>query len=128
MLSKLKKNIFVKYFFGFMGLYLLNISVDAPDCYIDGIPEDLSYNDQESLLEMIVEQVLGFEDAFKEYDDIDHQDHSKNNKKQNIDFNYQNILSFNINQQTELSNLKFDYYQFIYNNVFLNIDTPPPKA
>lgn len=60
-----------------MAAYLLNISVDTADVYPDHIPEDLSFNDQESMAEVVVEMVLGFEDAFEEYDDHDTEDHSK---------------------------------------------------
>ena len=64
-----------------MGLYLLNISVDPSDPNPQHIPEDLSFNDQESIVEIIVEYVLGYEDAIKEYDDRDTEDH---NAKKNI--------------------------------------------
>lgn len=64
-----------------MGIYLLNISVDIADPNPEYIPEDLSINDQESIVEIIVEQVLGYEDAIKEYDDNDSEDH---NRKTNL--------------------------------------------
>ncbi|TXB68372.1 hypothetical protein [Phaeodactylibacter luteus] len=60
-----------------MGLYLLNISVDTADPYPDYIPEDLSFNDQESIVEILLEQVLGYENAIAEYDDHDSSGHSK---------------------------------------------------
>ncbi|SDL17827.1 hypothetical protein SAMN05421823_104575 [Catalinimonas alkaloidigena] len=60
-----------------MGVYLLNLSVDAPDTTPAYLPEDLSINDQESLVELILEQVLGFEDAIAEYDDHDTEDYQK---------------------------------------------------
>ncbi len=64
-----------------MGFYLLNISVDAADANADHLPEDLSINDQESIIEIVIEQILGFEDAIEEYDDHDPEDH---NKKSNV--------------------------------------------
>lgn len=60
-----------------MGMYLLNISVDPADPNPQYIPEDLSINDQESIIEIVVEQLLGFDDAFEEFDDHDTQEHSK---------------------------------------------------
>ncbi|WP_239970595.1 hypothetical protein [Confluentibacter citreus] len=67
----------VRFLWGFMGLYFLNISVDTVDVYPNYIPEDLSFNDQESIVEIIVEQVLGFENAIEEHDDPDTEDHTK---------------------------------------------------
>ena len=64
-----------------MGLYLLNNSVDTADPNPEHIPEDLSINDQESIVEIIIEKVLGFENAIEEYDDNDTEDH---NKKKNV--------------------------------------------
>lgn len=61
-----------------MALYLLNISVDMADPMPRFVPEDLSFNDQESIVEIVVEQVLGHKDAFEEFDDADSSDH--NNK------------------------------------------------
>ncbi len=60
-----------------MGFYLLNISVDTADLNPNYLPEDLSINDQESIIELVIEQVLGFEDAIKEYDDNDLEDFFK---------------------------------------------------
>ncbi|MGB3799695.1 MAG: hypothetical protein WA952_07750 [Lewinella sp.] len=58
-------------FWGLMAAFLLNLSVDAPDMFAQHIPEDLNHNEQESIIELIVEKALGFEDAFVEYDDDD---------------------------------------------------------
>jgi hypothetical protein len=62
-----------------MGLYLLNISVDPADLHSDLVPEDLSLNEQESIVEIFVEKILGFEDAFAEYDNHENEDHNKKN-------------------------------------------------
>lgn len=59
-----------------LGLYFLNISVDSPDPLPNKVPEDLSFNDQESIVELIVEKVLGFEDLISEVDDPDPEDHN----------------------------------------------------
>lgn len=52
-------------------VHLLNISIDAPDLNPEYIEEDLSVNDIESISEFIAEVVLGYKNAFKEYDDVD---------------------------------------------------------
>jgi len=53
-----------------MALYLLNISVDAPDAFPNAA-ENLNYNDMESVVEILLEQVLSIEDAVPEHDDPD---------------------------------------------------------
>jgi len=109
-----------------MSIYLLNISVDAVDPEANYIPEDLSYNEQESIAEIIVEKFLGYENAFKEFDDNDSDER-----------NQQNTLSFEffISQDhsptgleapiIEITNL-FKDYNFTLTLGFEEIDNPPP--
>lgn len=59
-----------------MGLYFLNISVDTADLSPEYFSEDLTINDQESIIEIVVEKVLGYEDAIKEHDDHDREEHN----------------------------------------------------
>ena len=59
MLSQIRNSVFTKILWGLMGLYLLNISVDTADPNPEHIPEDLSINDQESIVEIVVEKILG---------------------------------------------------------------------
>ena len=54
-----------------MAAFLLNLSVDAPDPDPDFVAEDLTHNEQESIAEWVVEHLLGYDDAFAEYDDDD---------------------------------------------------------
>lgn len=77
MIYQLRNSVFTKVLWGLMALYLINISVDTPDPYPEHIAEDLSINDQESIIELIVEQILGFENAIKEVDDHDSEEHNK---------------------------------------------------
>lgn len=110
-----------------MGLYLLNISVDSADPNPEHIPEDLSFNDQESIVEIIVEQVLGYADAIKEYDDHDTADHNKK-KNVKIDFLVHLIITNKefLQQLTARKQLFFDYEARLTNG-FKEIDSPPPK-
>ncbi|QSE96010.1 hypothetical protein [Fulvivirga lutea] len=110
-----------------MGFYLLNISVDTTDPKPDHIPEDLTINDQESIVEIIVEQLLGYEDAIKEYDDNDAEDH---NKKSNIKIDLINRHRADClcNQLFAVVKTKtfFDFTSDLPNG-FQQLDTPPPK-
>lgn len=111
-----------------MGLYLLNISVDTADPNPEHIPEDLSINDQESIVEFIVEKVLGFEDAIKEYDDNDTEDHNKK-KNVKIDLYVHEIVADKTdnNQFFERKEL-FPDNEARLTKGFNEIDYPPPQV
>lgn len=111
-----------------MSLYLLNISVDTADPNPEYIPEDLSFNDQESIVEIIVEKILGFEDAIKEYDDHDTEDY---NKKKNVTIDL--LVYFHKTNNDAYDHLatnkkRFPNYDARLANGFIEIDSPPPKA
>ncbi len=73
----LKNKKFISFFWGLMALYMLNISIDSPDGHSNSVDEDLSHNEQESIVELIIEKVLGYEDAISEYDDTDQNTNQK---------------------------------------------------
>lgn len=50
---------------------ILNYSIDVPDPYNDFVEEDLSYNDIESITELIFEYGFGWENFVPEHDDND---------------------------------------------------------
>ncbi|MEO1053080.1 MAG: hypothetical protein AAFX87_20770 [Bacteroidota bacterium] len=111
-----------------MGLYLLNISVDTADPNPERIPEDLSFNDQESVVEIIVEQVLGYENAIKEYDDHDTEDH---NRKKNVKIEvlvYQTVTNEISHQYLTEKEKLYPHYQASLTNGFKEIDSPPPEV
>jgi hypothetical protein len=85
MFQRIRHSTFVKFLWAFMGLYFLNISVDTADANPNYIAEDLSFNDQESIVEIVVEKILGFENAIEEQDDPDTENHTKKSNF-NIDF------------------------------------------
>lgn len=110
-----------------MGLYLLNISVDTVDPNPDHIPEDLSFNDQESIIEIVLEKVLGYEDAIKEYDDHDTEEHNKQkNIKVDLLVHVIKVDKFNHNLIDERKNLYPDYEARLTKG-FNKLDSPPPK-
>ncbi|MBT8186790.1 MAG: hypothetical protein KJO73_03800 [Croceitalea sp.] len=128
MLSRIRNSIFTKFLWGLMGLYLLNISVDTADPNPEHIPEDLSINDQESIVEIVVEKVLGFENAIREYDDHDTEDHNKK-KNVKIDLLVHVIKAdkFAQNQFLKRKTLYPDYEARLTKD-FNEIDSPPPKV
>lgn len=127
MLRNLRNNVFAKFLWGFMGLYLLNISVDTTDPNPDHLSENLSINDQESIVEIVVEKVLGFEDAIAEYDDTDTEDH---NKRTNLKIDVVIPPNFEINNNVshcETSTAGFPIIDSCLTMGFFELETPPPK-
>ncbi|MDH7911400.1 hypothetical protein [Winogradskyella sp. SYSU M77433] len=128
-MESIRNSLFSKILWGFMGLYFLNISVDAADPNPEYIPEDLSFNDQESIIEFILEKVLGYEDAIQEYDDYDSEDH---NTKKNSKIDFLVYLDSDNEAKshfwlTEKKNNFLDYSSHLANG-FKEIDSPPPKV
>lgn len=110
-----------------MGLHLLNISVDSADPEPEHVPEDLSFNDQESIVEIVLEKILGYEDAIEEYDDHDTEDHHKKTKTQ-IDLITQYMADSDILQSSmPTQKQKFSSYITYISTGFCQLDTPPPK-
>lgn len=111
-----------------MALYLLNISVDPADPNPDHIPEDLSFNDQESIVELVVEKVLGFEDAIKEYDDHDTENHSKK-KNVKVDLVVHESKKYTCTHHQPTQRKKYHLYDGSrLSNGFKEIVSPPPKV
>lgn len=116
-----------KCLWGLMAVYLFNISIDPADPNPEHIPEDLSFNDQESIVEIVLEQFMGFEDAIKEYDDND----SDNNKtKNNLSIDLLSLKNGITNNESDhplyIVQLYPDFELKIVKG-FFDIDSPPPR-
>ncbi len=111
-----------------MGFYLLNISVDTVDPNPEYIPEDLSINDQESIVEIIVEQVLGYEDAFGEYDDHDTEDHNSSKTVKIELLAHQASTDGYTDQSLTKKRNRYPDYEARLTNGFREIEAPPPKV
>jgi hypothetical protein len=68
-----------------LAIYLLNCSVDAPDIGVCKISEDLTHNEQESFLELILEKALGLDNLIPEADDADHDEETGTKKSIHLD-------------------------------------------
>ncbi len=127
MISRIKNSGLTKFLWGLMGLYMLNISVDTADPNPEYIPENLSINDQESIVEILLEKILGYENAIEETDDNDREDHtSKTNVKVNLIA--QNTFNHSLNLfSTTLGQQKFTHVTPYLSTGFHKLDIPPPK-
>jgi hypothetical protein len=54
-----------------MALHIFNLSMDGRDANPDSVPEDLTFNDIESITEFFAEVVFNFTNAFEEHDEAD---------------------------------------------------------
>lgn len=119
----------LKYFWGFMCLYMLNLSVDAPNPEVLDISKSLSFNDQESIIEIVVEQILGFENAIVEFDDND-TSHEQRQKK-NLALDLFLLSDFNTDMDSNMfqkENQKFDSITHHFDMRHSDINSPPPEV
>lgn len=115
-------------FWFIMGLILLNLSVDPPDGHPESIAEDLDYNDMESIVEIVLEQVLDIEDAIPEQEDDDTTQGLLTHIFQPVfcqqQFDYSVLFHDNFIEKKHISFYKDKYFKQFQPE----ITTPPPKA
>ena len=122
-----RKHTGIRIFWGLIALYMLNICVDSPDLFPNQ-PENLNINDQESVIELVVEQVLDLGDVIPEYDDNDTEEHTSSKTSVNLDHFIVDKAS--IAFQQNLSLLKNQNTLFALANfctLSLEVDAPPPR-
>lgn len=106
---------------------MVNISVDSKDPLSNYFHEDLSINDQESILEILIEKVLGFEYAFEENEDHDSDNHQVSLEKSSaIGFLCANFNAFFFCKDEEKQKHFPNYLLNIKDGFSRNI-TPPPQ-
>jgi len=117
------------FFWGFMSFYLLNISVDTPYLFQNDEVKHLTYNNQESIIEVLFEKVLGFENAIPENDDADTEQKKSFKKGYTID---QFIVCFSENSSKkllgDLRKKTIFQDQTIFIKPYLEIHSPPPEV
>lgn len=128
MIRSIRSSTYIRVFWAIMAGYLLNISIDTPDGTPEGVSEDLSINDQESLIELVLEQVLGFENAIAEYDDPDADDQHKKKESKSLLFS----LSISANDLLFFKPISKARYlianQVIHPEEYSELNPPPPKS
>jgi hypothetical protein len=112
-----------------MAIHIFNLSVDTRDARPDYVPEDLSFNDLESVAEILLEDVLKINNAFAEHDESDSEDGGSLDIKKEIlfshKFKFECIRFFRYN----IKLLYSDTYKEQYSSQFHpEIVPPPPKA
>ena len=122
-----RKHTGIRIFWGLIALYMLNICVDSPDLFPNQ-PENLNINDQESVIELVVEQVLDLGDVIPEYDDNDTEEHTSSKTSVNLDHFIVDKASIAFQQNFSLlknQNTLFALANFC--TLSLEVDAPPPR-
>lgn len=124
-----RNNKIIRLFWFVLGLYFLNISVDATDSLYAEKKENLAINNQESIIEIVIEKVFGFDNAIAEFDDNDNSQNSIFKKIKSFEYiiEYQNatcILIPLISCSKEADKLTIQHIS----NPLLEIISPPPKV
>jgi len=126
----IREHIIFRFFWLVMALHILNFSVDTPDLHPNYVPEDLSYNDMESVVEILLEEVLEINNAIAEHDENDTDDGSGGlTVKKSIDVSHYN----NTIKVLVIGELPFICRFNIFEDAFLSqfhpeLIPPPPKA
>lgn len=129
MLNLIKNRKGLRLFCVFMALYLLNCSVDTSDIRPNYLAEDLTINDQETFIEIIVEKVLGFENAIPENEDCDYENNTVLKKTVNVDFFILPSFVLNIkdsNPKSTSKNISSSETNLL--KPYFEIHSPPPEV
>lgn len=124
----LRNNIISRIFCFLLALHIFNVSVDMPDAQPDYVSEDLTFNDQESFVELVLEKVLGIDNAVVEYDEAD--ETNSQNFEMSKDLKLYNQCAQNIVFQLhtiEIVNIPF-YKESSLAEYFREIQPRPPRA
>jgi hypothetical protein len=126
-MSIFRNHILSRVFCVLMALHIFNVSVDMPDAQPDDIPEDLTINDQETVVELVLEGWLGIDNAIAEHDETGDESETFEIIKQ-FQLYTSNIpeISFYrpiIELEQAISYQEDKYFQYIN-----EINPPPPKA
>lgn len=131
MLTKLREHIILRLFFGLLSFHIFNCSVDMPDAAPQNVAENLSYNDMESFVELVLEYVLGFENAVAEYDDADNDDGTSFEMKNSLDMftlpNFQ-IRAVIFSPTSSLNNNLTSSYKDACDQFCHTPNSPPPQV
>ena len=100
-MQRIRQPFLSRFFCGLVAAIILNLSVDAPDLYDNSVPENLTYNDVESVIEWMLEDVCQIENAIAEHDDDDQNSPLKLDKQ--IQFFYETYTATAVSFTSEPS-------------------------
>jgi len=110
-MQTIRQNILLKYLWIGLALFIFNFSIDTPDVFGDDVAEDLSFNDIESITELVLEDILGIYNACPEHDENDLDDEGGFCKK--FDFKFNQNFPLKIDTKVDLINEERNF--IVYN-------------
>lgn len=123
--SKYKR--FLNRLWFFMALYLLNISVDYQGVQNHYNVKSTTFNEQESIIELVVEKGFGFENAISDNETDNSEQNNKLKKSISLDkFVLSNAFLLKNNFLLFTKKTKYYHNYNLYDSC-LAIDSPPPK-
>lgn len=109
-----------------MAIFIFNMSIDVPDEFNDFVKENLSFNEIESVGELIMEDILGFENFFEEQEDDDSDEKTSFIKKIQFEQTHRElILMFNWFTQKDVSDIPIEKEREILQIEKKRLDKPP---
>lgn len=110
-----------------LALYLFNLSIDPRDPQAESISENLSVNDIESFCELILETVIGIDNAVPE-----HEEHDTDTNRVNHEFRlfFSCSIDFINSERTYLLTDTFRFAPVEKSPVstLIEIESPPPQV
>jgi hypothetical protein len=124
-----REHIITKFIWAFMAFFLLNLSIDTPAPAEASYEAQLGFNDQESIIELVLEKMVGIEDAIAERDD----EEGSGDKESHLTAKIKLLLFSSLNwisPQYDFSYKKTQFPIFIGHESTGRIekDAPPPEA
>jgi len=112
-----------------MAIHIFNISVDSPDPEPAYLPEDLSFNDMESIAEIILEEVLGITNAINEQDEPD-ENGGANFEMKKLEIPFKQFCCHHLNPLLIMNADYFKSYNlaYFYSSTIFEVLTPPPQV
>lgn len=124
MFSHIRNGFIGRNILGFLILVFLNSSIDAPDIFLKSI----DYNEQETIIELIIEKGLGFENAISEWSHHNELPENSDSKKFQLYLfrtsHFSCLLVFNFENKNKLV---INYLDLIYSQNHSKIIIPPPE-
>lgn len=124
------KNFFRKHLLYLLSILLFNFSIDTPDHLIYNVQytvhEDLSVNEQESIVEFFLENVLGIENAIPESDEGD----SVQDSGKALFYHHEErkSLQLPVHKPIAVNEEHIFFYRSLLLDCFNEINPPPPKS